>query len=75
MPSKKPTHRLSVREKNGEGRCIIGSGWLWPDGSVSIKLNPCVVLTSKDEVNIKLFPINRPEDECTTGTGGPSGPE
>ena len=56
--STRPTHRLSVKEKDGKSSTVIGLGWLCDDGSVSIKLGPCVNLTSKDEVFIKLFPIN-----------------
>lgn len=34
----------------------VGAGWVEPDGSVSIKLNPCVVLSERDGLVIRLFP-------------------
>jgi hypothetical protein len=62
MGTKKPTHLLKVKERNGEGRTTIGAGWLNPDGSMSIQLNPCVSLTSHDDVVINLFPILEDDD-------------
>jgi hypothetical protein len=59
-PRNRPTHRLSVKERNGKNSTIIGVGWMDQDGTVAIKLNPCIVLSSKDDVLIRLFPSNRP---------------
>jgi hypothetical protein len=58
-PKKLPTHVLSVKQKRGDRKTPrIGVGWLNADGSISISLNPCVVLTSKDDVFVTLFPID-----------------
>lgn len=56
MADNQPTHDLCVKEREGDGRGKIGAAWLWADGSVTIKLNPCVILQSTDNVTIKLFP-------------------
>lgn len=56
-PGQKPTHLLKVKEREGEGKTTIGAGWMRQDGSVSIVLNPCVVLSWQDNVIIHLFPI------------------
>lgn len=55
----KPTHILSVKQRKGEGRGKIGVGWLNEDGSMSVSLNPCVVLSSNDDVIITLFPVDQ----------------
>ena len=66
---KKPTYRLSIKKREPEkGQGVIGAGWLDEDGTISIVLNPCVVLTSESNVTIKLFPSNKPWG------GGPSAP-
>ena len=53
-----PTHYLSAFERNNpsgiKGR--VGSAWLKPNGSISIKLNPFVTLTS--ESGLTLWPAN-----------------
>lgn len=54
----KPTHRLKVLDKATNSASEIGAGWLKPDGSISIRLLPCVVLNWKDDVIINLFPID-----------------
>jgi hypothetical protein len=54
----KPTHLLKVKEREGEGKTTIGAGWMREDGSVSIKLSPCAVLSWQDNVIINLFPID-----------------
>lgn len=59
----RPTHVLSVKEREGKGTCRVGVGWLNPDGSVSIQLNPCVVLSARDDVFISLFPVNEEEGD------------
>jgi hypothetical protein len=53
-----PTHLLKVKERDGKGKTTIGVGWLNEDGSMSIALNPCVALTSHDDVMINLFPVD-----------------
>lgn len=58
-PKKRPTHQLKVKEREGHGQTTIGVGWANKDGSISIRLSPCVVLSSRDEVFITLFPIDR----------------
>lgn len=51
----KPTHRLRVKE--GKNTATVGVAWVCDDGSFTIRLNPCVVLDWKDNVLLKLFPI------------------
>ena len=58
MSGKKPTHVLKVKEREGNGKTRIGVGWLNDDGSMSISLHSCVILTWKDNVMINLFPVD-----------------
>lgn len=56
--NKKPTHNLTVKSKNGKGAfSVVGACW-WDaeKQSMGIQLNPCVVLTAKDEVWISAYP-------------------
>jgi hypothetical protein len=57
-PGRKPTHVLKVKERNGPAKNTIGVGWLNDDGSMSVSLHPCVVLSWHDEVLITLFPTS-----------------
>lgn len=55
MPeAKRPTHDLSVILKDGtKGK--IGVAWLNDDGSVSIQLNACTTLDSREVERLTLF--------------------
>jgi hypothetical protein len=55
--SAKPTHRLKVLNKQTSQRAEVGAGWANEDGSFSIVLNPCVVLTDDPKYIITLFPV------------------
>jgi len=57
-----PTHILSAFNKSNQSRGRIGAGWLQPDGSISISLNPCVTIAQHEDIVIKLFPA---KDEDT----------
>lgn len=56
-----PTHRLKVLNKHTDARAEIGAGWQNEDGSIAIRLNPCVVLTAESMIVITLFPVDRKE--------------
>lgn len=51
-----PTHRLRVLNKETDERGEVGAGWLNGDGSITIKLNMCVVLSQSQDVVLTLFP-------------------
>jgi hypothetical protein len=52
---KPPTHDLSVKLKDGtSGK--IGVAWLNDGESVSIQLNPCTIIDSRDIERLSLFP-------------------
>ena len=56
---RRPAYRLSVKSRQPDGGYgVIGAGWAREDGSISIKLNPCVVLSHSDDVMIFLFPTD-----------------
>lgn len=55
----KPTHRLRVLDKETNQKGTAGAGWLNKDGSISIVLDPCVVLSGdRKNIVITLFPDN-----------------
>jgi hypothetical protein len=51
---KKPTHDLKVVLNDGTTG-TTGAGWQNEDGSVSIQLDPCVVLDRRDVRHLTLF--------------------
>ena len=54
----KPTHRIKVQDKQTNASGVIGSAWLNASGSMSITLNPGVVLSWQDDVRITAFPVD-----------------
>ena len=55
---KQPTHRLCVKHRVTGATGVIGAGWLNEDGSVSLALDPCVVIAATDNVFLTLFPVD-----------------
>ena len=51
---KAPTHDLKVVLHDGTSG-TVGAGWLNEDGSISVQLNPCVVLDRRDVKHLTLF--------------------
>lgn len=52
---------LRLRVPRGEGEKTkwfdVGAAWANKDGSISIKINPCVVLT--DQTTLMLYPMEK----------------
>jgi hypothetical protein len=71
----RPTHKLVVKRRAGDeqGR-PIGVGWENDKGWISIKLNPCVVISHNDDVYLNLYPVAGPEPSEPTEDGQPSPP-
>ena len=55
MSTRSPDFDLTVwnKETNAKGR--VGAAWVNEDNSISIVLNPCVVLVPDKNINIRLF--------------------
>ena len=57
-----PHYKLKVKQRNGAvGETEVGRAWVNDDHSLSIQLNPCVVLSWRDDVYITAFPIEYKE--------------
>ena len=54
-----PTHRMSAYHKDSKARTEVGAAWLNADGSITIILNPCVILTRDPDILLKLFPVDQ----------------
>lgn len=54
-----PTHHLKVLDKTTDERAKIGAGWLNADGSISVVLNPCVVIQNDKNLVYTLFPVTK----------------
>lgn len=54
-----PTHVLGVKRKGDNFGTRVGAGWVNDKGWISVKLNPCVVLSHTDDVYITLFPARK----------------
>lgn len=55
---RQPDYRLKALRKSTNGRTEIGAGWENPDGSIQIKISPCVTLTDDPDITIRLFPAD-----------------
>lgn len=56
--SRRPDFDLSVFNKVTEARGKLGVGWEDPDGSITVRLNPCVVISDHTDLVFKLFPTS-----------------
>lgn len=60
MPPKfrprKPDFVLKAYQQSDGGRTIVGSAWYNTDGSISIQLNPCVILRKQEGISFTLWP-------------------
>ena len=55
MSTRSPDYDLTFLDKTTSEKGRIGAGWDNDDGSISIVLNPCVVIQSRKDFNIRLF--------------------
>ena len=54
----------TVAVKIGKASGNVGRAWNNPDGHISIRFNPFVVIPTNDpELQLSLFPIDQPETE------------
>lgn len=59
---KKPTHVIRVKARDTNKTSTVGKAWLNDDGSVSISLDPAIVLRRDDPFFITAFPTNNDEE-------------
>jgi len=53
-----PDYRLKMFNKMTDEKGEVGAGWLNEDGSISIRLNPCVQLSNDNPaVSFRLWPL------------------
>lgn len=57
MPGEKPSHFLYAKRKKDKGKSSvrIGAGWINEWGGISLKINPCVFLTDRDDIYLTLY--------------------
>lgn len=59
-----PTHTLNALHKWTGDWAAVGVGWVQPDGSIRVKLNPGVCLAYSNDIVLTLFPRG---DDSTPG--------
>lgn len=74
----RPTHVLTVKRKpkNDGDKTVanrIGAGWMNAQGWLSIKLDPCTVLTDREDIYINLYPNEEAGDRQGAQGGGAPG--
>lgn len=57
----RPQYRLKAYHKPTGNRGEVGAAWVNDDGSLTLKLNPCVVLTYDSNIVLTLFPVEEPK--------------
>lgn len=55
---RKPNYRLKFLHKQTEEKGEIGAAWLNEDNSISIVLNPMVVVMQSPHLVLTLFPVD-----------------
>lgn len=65
MSGRKPDYKLKVLNKKTGDRAEIGVGWQNEDGSVSVVLNICTIITRDPDEVLTLFPVNSYRGEST----------
>lgn len=58
---RKPDWRFRVLNKETDERGALGAGWSNPDGSITVKLDPCVVMAQEPNLLFTLFPEQKRE--------------
>lgn len=67
---RKPDYRLGFLNKDNDERGTVGAGWLNADGSITIKLNVCVVLNANEaNMNLCLFKNDWAERKPASASG------
>ncbi len=63
--SRNPDWKLKVKPRNGEKweQNTVGRGWSNDNGTISIQLNTCINIDSRDDVTILLCPLDEKGDE------------
>lgn len=64
MSGRKPDYRLKIKDDKTERWMDVGAAWKNTDGSISVRLNMCVVLNERLGVEPVLFPAD-PEKEVS----------
>lgn len=59
-PGRAPDFRLRAFDKVAEKGHSVGAGWLSEDGTVTIVLDPFVVLRTRKNFSFHLFPADDP---------------
>lgn len=65
--SRQPDYRIRVSDPETKQRGTAGAAWRNDDGSISIVLDPCVVLSGRDtKLRIRMFPADYPSSGRAT---------
>lgn len=58
-----PTHIVMVKKKDSKAPATrVGVGWLNDKGWMGLKLDPCVVLTDRDDIYLNVYPNRDRQD-------------
>lgn len=72
---RQPDFTLNALNKATAEKWKVGAGWKNADGSLSVKLNPFVVLTASTDLVLTMFPVNaRDKAEYERAGGKPATP-
>ncbi len=55
-----PDFNVSALVKSTDHKGRVGAGWVNADGTITVKLNPFVVLSAAQDTLITLFPADKP---------------
>lgn len=61
--NKRPDFILKAVNKNTEKRTRVGAAWVNPNRSISVKIDPFVVLQETDGFHFMLYPQDEANDK------------
>lgn len=62
-PPRKPDFYVRAKHKKSGEQSLIGAAWQNPNGSISIKIDPFVVLQGGADLLLTLFPRDKKQED------------
>lgn len=62
-PPRKPDYNVRAKRKASGESSFVGAAWKNENGSISVKIDPFVVLKGETDLLITLFPRDRPDQD------------
>lgn len=62
-PPRAPDYNVRAMSKSRGEKSLVGAAWRNPNGSISVKIDPFVILQGGSDLLITIFPISERKSE------------